>query len=84
MEKLELVAAGGISPIRTDPDLVLNCIAHGIDFYTVGTWGNPTHATPKLVQVLMKYLIEIEIGCLTSHATIFQLYMGQHIDMQAD
>ena len=23
MEKLELVAAGGISPIRTDPDLVL-------------------------------------------------------------
>ena len=23
MEKLELVAAGGISPVRTDPDLVL-------------------------------------------------------------
>ena len=23
MEKLELVAAGGISPVRTDPDLVV-------------------------------------------------------------
>ena len=26
MEKLELVAAGGISPVRTDPDLVLSII----------------------------------------------------------
>ena len=25
-----------------------------------------------------------EIGCLTSHATIFQLYMWRHIDVQAD
>ena len=25
-----------------------------------------------------------EIGCLTSHATIFQLYMWQYIDVQAD
>ena len=24
------------------------------------------------------------IGCLTSHATIFQLYMWRHIDVQAD
>ena len=26
MEKLELVAAGGISPVRTDPDLVMGTI----------------------------------------------------------
>ena len=25
-----------------------------------------------------------EIGCLTSHATIFQLYMWRQIDVQAD
>ena len=28
--------------------------------------------------------IEIEICCLTLHATIFQLYMWRHIDVQAD
>ena len=27
---------------------------------------------------------ESEIDCLTSHATIFQLYMWRHIDVQAD
>ena len=27
---------------------------------------------------------ESEIGCLTSHWTIFQLYMRRHIDVQAD
>ena len=26
MEKLELVAAGGISPVRTDPDLVVSTV----------------------------------------------------------
>ena len=25
-----------------------------------------------------------EIACLTSHATLFQLYMWRHIDVQAD
>ena len=25
-----------------------------------------------------------KIGCWTSHATIFQLYMWRHIDVQAD
>ena len=28
--------------------------------------------------------IDIEIGCLTSHATIFQLYMWRYIDVLAD
>ena len=38
MEKLELVAAGGISPVRTDPDLV-NFVIHVISsrYYDTAT-----------------------------------------------
>ena len=38
MQKLELVAAGGISPVRTDPDLVFRVTlfsrAHELDLFT--------------------------------------------------
>ena len=41
MEKLELVAAGGISPVRTDPDLVWLCCRRGHPYFTnTSSWNS--------------------------------------------